>query len=100
MLAGLGTRTTWLIRVVFALYATFLIASPFEHHSLQCELQAPLHCTACATSALGATLKAPDVGGNWHPDDAGSAVRETIALQEFLLDVRSTGRAPPQRASA
>src|SRR4051812_33820554 len=98
MPSGPGARSTSLIRVVFLLYATFLVVSPFEHHSLQCELQTPLHCTACATSALGSTIQTADVGGSWHPDDGGSAVREIIVLPEFVLDLRSNGRAPPRHA--
>jgi hypothetical protein len=78
-----------------ALYALFLVTSEFEHHDLQCELRTPLHCTACAASALGSDLQGIAVVGVWHLDDAGSAVTELIVSHGRLLDVRSNGRSPP-----
>ena len=36
-----------------AIYAVFLVASPFEHHDLLCHLKTPQHCTSCASSQLG-----------------------------------------------
>jgi len=78
-----------------ALYALFLVTSPFEHHDLQCELRTPLHCTACAASALGSDLQDIAVVGAWNLADAGSAVTDLIASQGCLLDVRSNGRSPP-----
>jgi hypothetical protein len=78
-----------------ALYALFLLTSPFEHHDLQCELRTPLHCTACAASVLGSDLQAVAVIGVWHLDDAGRANTELVVAEGRLLDVRSNGRSPP-----
>ena len=36
-----------------ALYAVFLVFSPFEHHDLSCELKTPQHCTSCSSTQLG-----------------------------------------------
>jgi hypothetical protein len=78
-----------------ALYALFLVTAEFEHHDLQCELRTPLHCTACAASALGSDLQDIAIAAVWHLDDAGSAVPELIVAHGRLLDVRSNGRSPP-----
>jgi hypothetical protein len=81
--------------VGMALYALFLVTSPFEHHDLQCELRTPLHCTACAASALGSDVQNIAVIGVRHLDDVGSAVTELIVCHGRLLDVRTNGRSPP-----
>lgn len=78
-----------------ALYALFLVTSEFEHHDLQCELRTPLHCTACAASALGSNLENIAVVGVWQLADAGSAVTDLVISHGCLLGVRSNGRAPP-----
>ena len=78
-----------------ALYALFLVTSQFEHHDLQCELRTPLHCSACAASALGSDLQDIAVVGTWHLADAGSAVTDLVVSHGRLLDVRSNGRSPP-----
>jgi hypothetical protein len=78
-----------------AIYALFLIASPFEHHDLSCELKTPQHCTSCTSTQLGSdpqTLLAPGV---WHLADAGRAVASLQLAEDTLLVVRSTGRSPP-----
>ena len=95
MSAQFSRRWRRLAFLGMALYALFLVTSPFEHHDLQCELRTPLHCTACAASALGSDLQDIAVVGVWHLDDAGSAVTELIFSHGRLLDVRSNGRSPP-----
>src|SRR4029079_12290178 len=71
-----GTRLRRLATVAVALYAVFLVASPFEHHDLQCELRTPLHCTACTGNALGSDPQTGAVLGASPLVDAGSAVED------------------------
>jgi len=91
-------RSRRLALVGMAIYAIFLVASPFEHHDLLCELRTPQHCTSCTSSQLGSdpqTLLNPDV---WHLTDAGRAVAVLHLAEDTLLAVRSTGRSPPANA--
>ena len=90
-----GTRLRRLTTVAVALYAVFLVASPFEHHDLQCEMRTPLHCTACASTALGSDPQTASIPDICHLDDAGIAVQDLIFSHGFLLDVRSNDRSPP-----
>ena len=78
-----------------SLYVAFLVATPFLHHDLACELKNPLHCTACTSTVLGADPNPPVTPGASHLDDAGSPVSEQVLVEELLLAVRSTGRSPP-----
>jgi hypothetical protein len=78
-----------------ALYALFLIASPFEHHDLQCELKTPQHCTSCTSTQLGSNPQTLLNPGVWHLADAGRAVGVDLLDKDTLLVVRSTGRSPP-----
>ena len=78
-----------------AIYALFLLASPFEHHDLSCELKTPQHCTACTSSLLGADPHAAAVPGSCHLTDAGRAVFAQILAIDTLLAVRAAGRSPP-----
>ncbi len=78
-----------------ALYAVFLIASPFEHHDLACELKTPQHCTSCTSAQLGSDPQPLLAPGVWHLDDAGRAVADDYAGEDTLLVVRTTGRSPP-----
>jgi hypothetical protein len=96
MLARPGGRK-WrpLTTAAVTVYAIFLIASPFEHHDLQCHLRTPLHCTSCAGTALGSNLHSIDIAGVWHLADAGSAPPQVVVARAFLLTVQSSGRAPP-----
>src|SRR5689334_18049566 len=93
-----GARLRRLTRLAVALYAVFVVVSPFAHHDLQCELRTPLHCTACAATALGSDLQTDIVAGLWHLEDAGSAVVVQVAAQPLLLDVCTSGRSPPFHA--
>jgi hypothetical protein len=95
--AGVRVRRP-LVTVALALYAIFLAVSPFEHHDIQCELRTPLHCTACASTALGSDLGGTPAPGACHLDDAGSADQQLILSHGFLLDVHSSGRSPPVRS--
>jgi len=78
-----------------AIYAVFLVASPFEHHDLLCHLKTPQHCTSCASSQLGSDPHTPQILGAWHLADAGRAVSFQLLVEGTLLAVRSTGRSPP-----
>lgn len=84
--------------VGLALYALFLVASPFEHHDLLCEVKTPRHCTACTSSLVGADPNSAAVAGAWHLADAGSAVSIQVLATDTLLAIRSTGRSPPAHA--
>jgi hypothetical protein len=78
-----------------AIYAFFLVASPFEHHDLQCELKTPQHCTSCTSTQLGSDPQILLNPGVWHLADAGRAVAVLHLAGDTLLTVRSTGRSPP-----
>jgi hypothetical protein len=84
--------------VGLAIYAVFLIASPFEHHDLLCELKTPQHCTSCTSSQLGANPPAATAPGAWDPADAGQAISIQLMTEGALLSVRTTGRSPPARS--
>ena len=92
-----GTRrhSRRLALVGLAIYAVFLVASPFEHHDLLCHLKTPQHCTSCASSQLGSDPHAPLNLGAGHLADAGCAVSFQLLAEGTLLTVRSTGRSPP-----
>jgi len=78
-----------------AIYALFLVASPFEHHDLLCHLKTPQHCTSCASSQLGSDPHAPLILDAWHLADAGCALSFQLPAEGTLLAARSTGRSPP-----
>jgi hypothetical protein len=80
-----------------ALYALFLIASPFEHHDLSCELKTPQHCTSCSSTQLGSDTQVALTPGAAQLDDAGRATAFIILDEGTQLVVRSTGRSPPAR---
>lgn len=88
-------RARLLAYVGLAFYAAFLVASPFEHHDLSCELKTPQHCTSCTSSQLGSDTNAPGVLGVSHLADAGRAVSFLPLAKGTLLVVCSTGRSPP-----
>ena len=81
--------------VGLAIYAVFLVASPFEHHDLLWHLKTPQHCTSCSSSQLGSDPHTPLIPGAWHLADAGRAVSFQLLAEGTLLAVRSTGRSPP-----
>jgi hypothetical protein len=80
------------------LYALFLIASPFEHHDLQCELKTPQHCTSCSSTQLGSDAPVAVAPGAAQLADVGRAASFIILDEGTLLVVRSTGRSPPSQA--
>jgi len=100
MLGGVGLRRRWrpFVTAALALYVVFLAVSPFEHHDLRCEMRTPLHCMACAGSALGADVSSTAAPGVCHLHDVGRAVEHLIFPHGFLLDVRSKGRSPPSHS--
>jgi len=93
-----GHRPRVLAFAGVAIYALFLVASPFAHHDLSCEMKTPQHCTACTSSLVGADPNSPAVPGPCHLTDAGRAVSIQVLVADTLLAVRSTGRSPPTRA--
>ena len=92
---GSGRLSRRMALVGMAIYALFLIASPFEHHDLQCELKTPQHCTSCTSTQLGSDPQILLNPGVWHLADAGRAVSVQHLAEDTLLAVRSTGRSPP-----
>ena len=78
-----------------AIYALFLVTTPFEHHDLVCHFKTPTHCTACTSSLVSADPHTPAVVGAADLPYAGGAFAVEIVADGFLLTVRSTGRAPP-----
>lgn len=81
--------------VGMAIYAVFLIASPFEHHDLSCELKTPQHCTSCTSTQLGSDTHVVLAPGAAQLADAGRATSLILLDEGTLLVVRSTGRSPP-----
>jgi hypothetical protein len=81
-----------------AIYAVFLVASPFEHHDLSCELKTPQHCTSCSSTQLGSDTQVTLTPGAAQLADAGRATAVVLLDEGTLLVVRSTGRSPPSRA--
>ncbi len=81
--------------VGMAIYAVFLVASPFEHHDLSCELKTPQHCTACTSTQLGSDTQIVLSPGAAQLADAGRATSFVVLDQGTLLAVGSTGRSPP-----
>jgi len=78
-----------------AMYVLFLVAAPFEHHDLSCELKTPQHCTACRSSLVGSN---PDMLATLDSSsltDAGRAVSVLLFSDGVMSSARSTGRSPP-----
>jgi hypothetical protein len=78
-----------------AIYTLFLVASPFEHHDLQCELKTPRHCTSCTSTQLGSDTQVVLAPGAAQLADAGRATAFVVLDEGTLFVVRSTGRSPP-----
>src|ERR1700704_4431374 len=92
---GTDLHSRRLALVGLAIYAVFLVASPFEHHDLLCHLKTPQHCTSCASSQLGSDVLPLVAPGASHLADAGAATTRDRILEGTLLAVRATGRSPP-----
>ena len=74
MIRGGSSRLSRRLALVgTVLYALFVIASPFEHHDLQCELKTPQHCTSCTSTQLGSDTQVALTPGAAQLDDAGRA---------------------------
>jgi hypothetical protein len=98
MIRGGSSRLSRRLALVgTVLYALFLIASPFEHHDLQCELKTPQHCTSCTSTQLGSDTQVALTPGAAQLDDAGRATAFIILDEGTQLAVRSPGRSPPAR---
>ena len=92
---GSGRLSRRLALVGMAIYAVFLVASPFEHHDLSCELKTPQHCTSCTSTQLGSDTQVALAPGAAQLADAGSATSSVLLDTGTLLAVRTTGRSPP-----
>src|SRR3954468_2872917 len=90
-----GRLSRRLALVGMAIYTLFVIASPFEHHDLSCELKTPQHCTSCTSTQLGSDPQPLLDPGAWQLADAGRAFSFILLDHSTLLVVRSTGRSPP-----
>jgi hypothetical protein len=90
-----GRLSRRLALVGMAIYAIFLIASPFEHHDLSCELKTPQHCTSCTSTQLGSDTHVLHAPGAAQLADAGRADAFIVLDEGTLLVLRSTGRSPP-----
>jgi hypothetical protein len=96
MTPGKGRRLSRRLAVAgLAVYALFLVASPFEHHDLSCELKTPQHCTSCSATQLGSDTQITLTPGAAQLADAGCATAVLVLDEGTLLVVRSTGRSPP-----
>jgi len=78
-----------------AIYALFLVASPFEHHDLSCELKTPQHCTSCSSTQLGSDPQTLLDPGAWHLAEAGRAIAVLCLAEDTLVAVCTSGRSPP-----
>ena len=92
---GSGRPSRRLACLGMAIYALFLIASPFEHHDLSCELKTPQHCTSCTSTQLGSDTNLVLSPGAAQLADVGCATSLVLLDEGTLLIVRSTGRSPP-----
>jgi hypothetical protein len=92
---GHGRLSRHLAAIAMAIYALFLITSPFEHHDLSCELKTPQHCTSCTSTQLGSDTRVLLAPGAAQLADAGRANAVVVLDEGTLLTVRSTGRSPP-----
>lgn len=88
-------RRSCLSYIGAAIYATFLVVAPFEHHDLVCHLKTPQHCTACTSSQLSGDPHAPAVLGSCHLADLGRALVFLPLADGVQLSIGSTGRSPP-----
>jgi hypothetical protein len=95
---GSGRLSRRLALLGTAIYALFLVASPFEHHDLSCELKTPQHCTSCTSTQLGSDTHVVVSPGAAQLADAGRANANVLLDEGTLLVVSSTGRSPPNHA--
>jgi|SRR3954447_3458878 len=96
MTAGKSGRLSRRLALVgLAIYAVFVVASPFEHHDLSCELKTPQHCTSCSSTQLGSDTHITLTPGAAQLADVGRATALVVLDEGTLLVVRSTGRSPP-----
>ena len=91
-----GIRLSRRLAIVgVAFYALFVIASPFEHHDLSCELKTPQHCASCSSTQLGSDTQVILAPGAAQLADAGRASAFVLLNEGTPLVVRTTGRSPP-----
>jgi hypothetical protein len=92
---GSGPLARRLALIGTVIYSLFLVASPFEHHDLSCELKTPQHCTSCTSAQLGSDTHVVLAPGAAQLADAGRASAFVLLDEGTLLVVGSTGRSPP-----
>ena len=92
---GSGRLSRRLALVGMAIYAVLLVASPFAHHDLSCELKTPQHCTSCTSTQLGSDTHVVLAPGAAQLADAGRAIAFVLLDEGTLLVVGTTGRSPP-----
>src|SRR5215203_5469063 len=80
------------------LFAIFLVTAQFEHHDIACHLKTPQHCSACASSPVGADPKPPASFHRIVLADAGGTASDALLLSGSVLPARSSGRSPPASA--
>jgi hypothetical protein len=78
--------------------ATFILASaamPFGHHSVECHLTSPTHCTSCTIGAGGRVAQNPSalVALPWR--DAGPALAAVASAPQSPAFLQISDRAPP-----
>jgi hypothetical protein len=81
--------------LVLSLFAVVLMTEQVEHHDIACHLKTPQHCSACASSPLGADPHAPAALNRVVLTDAGGAIASTHTLTGAVLPAESSGRSPP-----
>ena len=86
------------VHAALVLFAVFLITGEFEHHDIACHLKTPQHCSACASSPLGADPSRPSTLDRIVLADAGHAVAAAVVLTGTVLPSRASGRSPPAAA--
>jgi len=93
---GLRDRRSRVLNLVgMAIYALFLLTTPFEHHDLVCHLKTPQHCMSCSASLVGSDPHRPAVVGAGHLNDVGSAIEVLPLAESTMFAARSSGRSPP-----
>jgi hypothetical protein len=78
-----------------ALYAVFLVVTPFTHDDLVCHIKTPFRCASCMCSPVASDPQHAALVGDWSLSDAGRAVGDLLLGDGVLLAICSSGRSPP-----
>jgi hypothetical protein len=90
-LASLPRRS----RLVLALYALVLLASPLLHHDLDCHLKTPAHCNACTANPLAPRIETGVRLVAAGLPEAGTVEIAGAATSSRPVESPHPGRAPP-----